>query len=71
MMSLIKNIFSYKVSVNETILMKYWNFNEHIKIPQITKFWAYTFKNGRVTGYWKIPIMSSYWRHRSFEFEII
>ena len=20
--------------------MKYWNFNEHVKIPQITKFWA-------------------------------
>ena len=30
--------------------MKCWNFNEHVKTPQLTKFWASTFKNGKVTG---------------------
>ena len=36
----VKNSFSYKVSANEIILMKYLNFNEHVKIPQLTKFCA-------------------------------
>ena len=34
----VNNIFSYKVSGNETILMKYWKFNEHVKIHHLTKF---------------------------------
>ena len=39
--------------------MKFWNFNEHVKIALPTKFWAYIFKNSKVTGPWKYLL----WRH--------
>ena len=55
----VKNSFSYKVSVNEVILIKYSPFHEHVKTPQPTKFKSSTFKDGKVTGPWKIPIMTS------------
>ena len=42
--------------------MKYWNFNEHVKMPQLTKFLAYNFKNGKVTGPWKYLLQ----RHTDF-----
>ena len=37
--------------------MKYWKFNEHVKILHLTKFWAYT--------YTKLQGLEKYilWRH--------